>query len=639
MTRKSKSNSRPSPEKTSPAAATIKQTDQGWARGVLLPALASAILLWAASPPLAWGLLAWIAPLGWLWICARQTPVGGRGYVALWLSGCLFWLLVLHGIRLAYWPLTFGWLAMSLYLAVYTPAFVVATRTMYWSWKWPLVIAAPVAWLGLELIRSYLLTGYAANSLAHTQVHFPSVIQLSDQLGSGGVGFVMMTVSAALTTALLMWHDAPRRHSPPSPQLSTPQTSQPKSQPNRRKANDWNLVWGPVWAGTLLACTLGYGWWRLYQADRMQADQAPLLRVLLLQENTPSIFDNYSSERNQQSWDAYLELARQAAVEHVDQPPLDLVVWPESTFTANEPWVEADIANGLPPELQSEQVDEGRLLNFRDQMAQALRFKAQLVLAAIRHPARARLAPHTHTTADDSDEATKDSEPVGVARTDSLKRPYLLVGNDVMVYNSERLRRYNSALWIGPDALLLDRYSKMHLVMFGEYIPLGPLLQWLRDMVGLAGMDAGEEAKSFPIDDVRVSPSICFESMMPRVINRQIRSLKARGETPDVLINITNDSWFRGSSMLDHHLACSLLCAVENRRPLLVAANTGLSASIDSSGRVLQVSERLQAEAIVAEPKADGRWGLTQAVGYPLSWLCALLTVVALVATARRQRT
>ena len=105
-----------------------------------------------------------------------------------------------------------------------------------------------------------------------------------------------------------------------------------------------------------------------------------------------------------------------------------------------------------------------------------------------------------------------------------------------------------------------------------------------------------------------------------------------------MLVNITNDSWFRGSSMLDHHLACSLLCAVENRRPLLVAANTGLSANIDGSGRVLQVSDRLRAEAIVAAPQADGRWGLTQAVGYPLSWLCALLTVVALVATVRRPR-
>ena len=207
-----------------------------------------------------------------------------------------------------------------------------------------------------------------------------------------------------------------------------------------------------------------------------------------------------------------------------------------------------------------------------------------------------------------------------------------------MVYDSERLRRYNSALWIGPNAQLLERYSKMHLVMFGEYIPLGPVLQWLRDMVGLAGMDAGEEAKSFSLADVRVAPSICFESMMPRVIHQQLRSLRAKGQSPDVLINITNDSWFRGSSMLDHHLACSLLCAVENRRPLLVAANTGLSASIDSCGRVLQVTDRLRAEAIVAEPKRDGRWGLAQAVGYPLSWLCALLTIVALVAAARRQR-
>ncbi len=82
--------------------------------------------------------------------------------------------------------------------------------------------------------------------------------------------------------------------------------------------------------------------------------------------------------------------------------------------------------------------------------------------------------------------------------------------------------------------------------------------------------------------------------------------------------------------MLDHHLACSILCAVENRRPLLVAANTGLSAHIDGSGRLLQCSQRLTAQTLVAEPHPDGRWGLVQFAGYPLSWLCALVTGVAL---------
>ena len=621
MTRTSKrKHNQTSLESKSTAQQPPSQSNQAWKHGVLLPALASAVLLWAASPPLAWGLLAWIAPLGWLLICARKAAVGARGYWALWLSGCLFWLLVLHGIRLAYWPLVFGWLSMSLYLAVYIPAFVAATRVMHWRWRWPLVVAAPIAWLGLELIRSYMLTGYAANTLADTQVHFPVVIQLADQLGGGGIGFVMMTVSAAIMSLI---QTRVERISPAQPEVLT-QTDDTTIR--RHAAQGW---WRLAWAGLLLVFTLGYGWWRLHEADQMQAEQAPLLRVLLLQENTPSIFDNYSPKRNQQSWSAYLELTRRAAAEYASKEPIDLAVWPESTFTANEPWVEADVSRGLPPELKSEQVDQDRLLSIVSDMQRALSWKAQMVIEAARSPALT------------DNESTLDSANAVVPSkaTEAIPTwPYLLVGNDVWIYTSERVERYNSALWIGPDARLLDRYSKMHLVMFGEYIPLGPLLQWLRDLIGLAGIDAGREVKSFSIGKVRVAPSICFESMMPRVISGQVRTLVGKGQSPDVLINITNDSWFRGSTMLDHHLACSQLCAVENRRPLLVAANTGLSASVDSSGRVLQVTQRLTAEAILAEPKADSRWGLVQPFGYPLSWLCAVVTAIALISLCRNSK-
>lgn len=601
-----------SPQAESVASPTRKspnQSNQSWSSGVFLPAMLSGLGLWAASPPLSWGWLAWLAPVGWLLICRRELPVGGRGYFALWISGCVFWLLVLHGIRLAYWPLIFGWLALSLYLAIYIPIFVAVTRVMVWRWKCSLVLAAPCTWLGLELIRSYMLTGYSANTLAHSQAHYPLVIQIVDQLGGGGLSFVMLTVTAAL----LPWIER--------------LLDRIKDRTAVNSIGSQALTVGTVWALSLMSGTLGYGWWRLDEAERTLANSEPLMRVLLVQENTPSIFDNWSPERNQQAWDAYLELTRQGAIAH---GPVELVIWPESTFTANEPWAEQQLGSDLPVEMQREQVDRERLMDWIHELELALRTKANLILDAVRgesaEPAATGNATGREVSSDGSGETTDLS-----ARDDrvALRRPYLLVGCDVLVFRTEKVERLNSALFIDPQGKLVDRYGKMHLVMFGEYIPLGPLLQWLRDLVGLAGMDAGKEVKSFAVGDVRVAPNICFESMMPRVVNGQVRELVSRDESPDVLVNITNDSWFRGSTMLDHHLACSILCAVENRRPMLVAANTGLSAHIDGCGRVQQCSQRLAAQTLLAEPQADGRWGLVQFAGCPLSWICAVMTFAA----------
>ncbi len=122
-----------------------------------------------------------------------------------------------------------------------------------------------------------------------------------------------------------------------------------------------------------------------------------------------------------------------------------------------------------------------------------------------------------------SDANVQPPSSLGNAYAVNVGQTHLLVGCDVLVYRTEKVERFNSALFINSQGKLLDRYGKMHLVMFGEYIPLGPLLQWLRDLVGLPGMDAGKDVKSFAIGDVRVAPNICFESMMPRVINSQVR--------------------------------------------------------------------------------------------------------------------
>ncbi len=156
-------------------------------------------------------------------------------------------------------------------------------------------------------------------------------------------------------------------------------------------------------------------------------------------------------------------------------------------------------------------------------------------------------------------------------------------------------------------------------------------MQFLADAFRLGSVKPGDAPKCFDVSGVKVAPNICFESMLPELVSWQVRQLRQANHAPDVLINVTNDSWFWGSSILDHHLACSIFCAVENRRPLLAAANTGLSAEIDGSGRVLQVTKRMTKASLLAKPIADARGGLVQLMGYPAAWLCCLLSAIAFV--------
>lgn len=534
----------------------------------LLPSLVSAVTLWAAFPPLALYLLAWLAPIGWLTCCLDKRPISRGGYFAIWLSGFLFWLALLQGVRLAYWPLYFGWLAISLYLSFYTPLFVSAARTLHHQLRWPLVLAASVAWTGIEVLRSYLFTGFASNTLAHTQYRAPVVIQISDQLGGFGVSFVLIATCATILRIATSW-----------------------------KIQRAAVVQEAIVSSLLVLAALGYGSWRLAQADEL-AKQPPLLEVLLVQENTPTMFDA-DLDRMQAAWTRYLETTKRLIAE-TGTP--DLVVWPETTFNGGYPWY-ANVPEVIPASVSN---DSERYRDRAGEFMSYAELKLSLFLAAVKGEPYTYGAPPT-----------------------PAEKPHALLGCGTIVITETDSKDYNSALFVTPEGKIAGRYDKMHRVMFGEYVPLGPALEWLRDMFGLR-LDAGKEPKCFEVAGTSFSPSICFESMMPRLISRQVRELTQAGTPPEVLINITNDSWFHGSSILDHHIACATFCAVENRRPVLVAANTGLSASIDGSGRILEKTQRQVGAGIWAEPTRDSRPALVQLAGYPLAWLCAIITTAAL---------
>ena len=150
-----------------------------------------------------------------------------------------------------------------------------------------------------------------------------------------------------------------------------------------------------------------------------------------------------------------------------------------------------------------------------------------------------------------------------------------------------------SALHFDATGIVVDRYHKNHLVMFGEYVPLAGYLRPLKEIPALGkGLRPGTESITMKSKGVKIAPNICFESTVPHYMRQQINSLEESGDEPDAMVNLTNDGWFYGSTCLDFHLACNVFRAVELRKPNIVCANTGFSAEIDDRGRILQQGPR-----------------------------------------------
>lgn len=146
----------------------------------------------------------------------------------------------------------------------------------------------------------------------------------------------------------------------------------------------------------------------------------------------------------------------------------------------------------------------------------------------------------------------------------------------------------NSALTVSRDGELVERYDKHRLLPFAEYVPLGDALPALRDATRagryVPGIDRPRRAGS-----IRAATTICYEDTLAEVVRASVNVLPT-----NLLVNLTNDAWFEGSSEPDMHLALARLRAVELRRSMVRSANLGRSAIIDATGTLL------------AEPDADG---------------------------------
>ena len=153
---------------------------------------------------------------------------------------------------------------------------------------------------------------------------------------------------------------------------------------------------------------------------------------------------------------------------------------------------------------------------------------------------------------------------------------------------------YNSALLVSGKGKLLQQYDKLHLVPFGEYIPLRRTLRFLETVVPIGDFTAGREYTLFNLAKLKFAVLICFEDLFPELSRRFSKN------GADFLVNITNDAWFGETSSPYQHLAASVFRAVETRRYLIRAANTGVSGFIAPTGKIISLVRGEDAKAIFA---------------------------------------
>lgn len=183
-------------------------------------------------------------------------------------------------------------------------------------------------------------------------------------------------------------------------------------------------------------------------------------------------------------------------------------------------------------------------------------------------------------------------------------------------------RYYNAAFLVDPMGDTAGVYRKMHLVPFGEYVPLRRALFFLAPLVeSVSDFSAGDTLALLPVDGHPVSVAICYEVVFPHLVRDAVR----RGSR--LLVTLTNDAWYGRSSAPFQHFEQARLRAVEQGRYLVRAANTGISGIVDPYGRVVQESPLFEPHVLVGPVRLIEGQTVYGTIGDSFAWACAAVSL------------
>ncbi len=565
----------------------------------LLFFILSAVLLTVIQAPIDWSFLAWMALVPFALAC---TPTLRTKRLFLWasLAGFLYWMVNLYWII----PITIpGWIFLGLYLGLLWPALAVVLRWCR-SKNMPLVLALPVLVVGIEYLQGFplggtsnsypaggwmsfqglqriMLGGFLWRLLGHSQyVHTP-IVQIADIFGAGGVSFLVAMVNGFLVDVIaeIGAYRARRpitvlsNHPSPATHVRIHQVhlilwyvvrdAVGDLAASRRRLPPRLIAVEAACVVVAVAATLLYGQWRIEQTEQV-VTPGPL--VASLQSNVPQSVKG-SLSKSDVMFNELLAQSREAAAAGAD-----LIAWPETM-----------VQKFLQPHLWPLLEDPNEDRRTYETLAAHARGRAYVL--------------------------------VGTVGADILSKP-----------DGERyVGNYNSAFMFRPDGTRdPGRYDKIHLVLFGEYLPFRHTFPWLITQIQRLMPEAYrtdyslEHGRNYTVFEMNVpiKPSanqaagshavpadtkyrfgiiICYEDTVPYVA-RNFTLDENGNKRIDWLVNISNDGWFvrflekgpsiKPSAELPQHAAICTFRAIENRVPIVRSVNTGISCLIDSLGRI-----------------------------------------------------
>jgi apolipoprotein N-acyltransferase len=456
-----------------PDFAGIRKRDYGLA-------VLSGIFLALAFPEPQLAFFAWFAFVPLLLACGQKSA--GKAFKLGFIAGLAAYGGILYWINIV--MTTYGklpivvsfliFMTLAAYLAIYVGVFLYLVRKGEEKGI-PMLLSFPFLWVGLEYLRSFLLTGFPWASLGYSQYEVLPLIQIADVTGVYGLSFLIALSNIVIYQVI---------------------RGIVKKEPGFHPAR------GAVILLALIAGTLIYGFDRL---NRVESGKP--VKVALVQGNIDQAI-KWDPAFQQATIAIYERLTRAAAAGGVD-----LVVWPESAVP----------------------------FFFQDDEKYASQVR--------------RLA-------------------------EEIKSP-IIFGSPAYDNVGGVIKYRNSAYLLSSTGRLVGRSDKIHLVPFGEYVPLAKMLPFVHKLVvGIGDFSPGTGTLPLSIGKGEVGVLICFEGIFPELSRNYVRAGSR------LLVNVTNDAWYGRSSAPYQHLSMTVFRAVENRVPLVRAANTGISCIIDSKGRV-----------------------------------------------------